>query len=143
MTVDWTGNKYIGITLDQNYSKREMRSSMPGYVRKALKQFNHIQSSQKRVDSPTPFVPPKYGSCKPQMTSTDISPPMTAKEKLQLQHIVGKFLYYARATDKTMGQGLNQLSTKSEGSEKTLIAQQHFLDYCYWNPDAIIAMHRT
>ena len=36
-----------------------------------------------------------------------------------------------------MRQGLNQLSTKSEGSEKTLIAQQHFLDYCYWNPDAI------
>ena len=36
-----------------------------------------------------------------------------------------------------MGQGLNSLSTKSEGSEKTLIAQQHFLDYCYWNPDAV------
>ena len=55
---------------------------MPGYVQKALKQFNYIQLSQKRIDSPTPFVPPKYGSCKPQMTYTDTSPPMTAKEKL-------------------------------------------------------------
>ena len=62
---------------------------------------------------------------------------MTAKNKLQLQRIVGKFLYYTRATDKTMRQGLNQLSTKSEGSEKTSIAHQHFLDYYYWNPDAI------
>ena len=62
MTVDWTGDKYIGITLDWNYSKRELRTSMPGYVKKALKQFNHILSSQKRVDSPTPFVPLKYGS---------------------------------------------------------------------------------
>ena len=65
------------------------------------------------------------------MTYKDTSPPITALEKLQLQRIVGEFLYFARATDETMGQGLNQLSTKSEESEKTLIAQQHFLDYCY------------
>ena len=62
---------------------------------------------------------------------------MTPKQKLHLQRIVGKFLYFARATDETMGQGLNQLSTKSEGSETTLTAQQHFLDYCYWNPDPV------
>ena len=137
MTVDWTGDKYIGINLDWNYSKRELRTSMPGYVKKALKQFNHVLSSQKRVDSPTPFVPPKYGSKKPQMVYKDTSPPMTPKQKLQLQRIVGQFLYLARATDETMGQGLNQLSTKSEGSETTLTAQQHFLDYCYWNPDPV------
>ena len=35
MTVDWTGDKYIGITLDWNYSKRELRTSMPGYVKKS------------------------------------------------------------------------------------------------------------
>ena len=63
---------------------------------------------------------------------------MTAKKKLQLQHIDGKFLYFARAIDGTMEQGSNQLSTKSEGSEKTLITQQHFFDYYYyWNPDAV------
>ena len=123
MTVDWTGDKYIGITLDWNYSKQELRTSMPGYVKKVLKQFNHILSSQKRIDSPTPFIPPKYGSPEPQMTHKDTSPPMTPKEKLQLQRIVGKFLYFARATNETIGQGLNQLSTKSEGSKKTLIAQ--------------------
>ena len=36
-----------------------------------------------------------------------------------------------------MRHGLNHLSTKSERSQKTLIAQQHFFDYCYWNPDAV------
>ena len=36
-----------------------------------------------------------------------------------------------------MGHGLNHLSNKSEGSKKTLLTQQHFLDYCYWNPDAV------
>ena len=33
MIVDWLGDKYIDITLDWNYSKQEMRSSMPGYVK--------------------------------------------------------------------------------------------------------------
>ena len=65
MTVDWTDDKYIGITLNWNYSKRELKTSMPGYVKKALKQFNYIQSSQKSVDSPTHFVPTKYCSRKP------------------------------------------------------------------------------
>ena len=30
ITVDWTGDKYIGINLDWNYSKQELRTSMPG-----------------------------------------------------------------------------------------------------------------
>ena len=36
-----------------------------------------------------------------------------------------------------MGHGLNDLSTKSEGTAKTLTAQQHFLDYCHCNPNAV------
>ena len=47
MTINWSGDKYIGITLDWNYKEQKMRSSMPGYVKKALKQFNHILSSNK------------------------------------------------------------------------------------------------
>ena len=34
MTVDWIGNRCIGITLDWNYLKQEMRSSMPSYLKK-------------------------------------------------------------------------------------------------------------
>ena len=33
---DWTGNRYIGIHLDWDYKKRELKTSMPGYVKKAL-----------------------------------------------------------------------------------------------------------
>ena len=71
------------------------------------------------------------------MTYKDTSPPMIPKQKLKLQRIVGKFLCFEKATNETMGQGLNQLSTKSEGSETTLTAQQHFLNYCYWNPEPV------
>ena len=71
------------------------------------------------------------------MTHIDTSPPLTAKEKLHLQQIVGKFLCYARTTDEIMGQGLNCLSTQSEGSKERLITQQNLLGYCYWNPGVV------
>jgi hypothetical protein len=39
LTCDWTGTRYIGITLDWDYKKRQVHLSMPNYVKKALKQF--------------------------------------------------------------------------------------------------------
>jgi hypothetical protein len=42
LTCDWMGTHYIGITLDWNYMKRQVHLSMPKYVLKALKQFQHI-----------------------------------------------------------------------------------------------------
>ena len=42
ITTDWTGARYIGITLDWDYKKRQVHLSMPGYVDKALKQFQHV-----------------------------------------------------------------------------------------------------
>ena len=47
VTTDWTGNRYIGITLDWDYKQRQVHLSVPGYVAKALKQFQHI--NQKRT----------------------------------------------------------------------------------------------
>ena len=41
VTTDWTGDRYIGITLDWDYEKRQVHLSMGGYVAKALKQFQH------------------------------------------------------------------------------------------------------
>ena len=43
ITDDWKGEKYIGITLDWDYERRQVHLSMLGYVKKALQQFNHIQ----------------------------------------------------------------------------------------------------
>ncbi len=42
LTCDWTGMPYIGITLDWDYKKRQVHLSMPNYVKKAPKQFQHI-----------------------------------------------------------------------------------------------------
>ncbi len=42
LICDWMGTQYIGITLDWNYTNRQVHLSMPNYVMKALKQFQHI-----------------------------------------------------------------------------------------------------
>ena len=111
MTIDWSSTKYIGINLDWNYNKRKLCSSIPGYVKKVLKQFNYQQQTIQKQNSPSLYIAPKFGSKTPQMTSIDTSVSMTRKQKILLQQIVGKFLYYERATDKIVGHCLNDLST--------------------------------
>ena len=109
---------------------------MPGYVKKALIQFQHIRKGR-RQHSPSPYTPPDYGK-KCQMTNIDLTTTITPTEKKELQQATGKFLYYGRAIDDTMLHALNCLSTQvNNGTERTKKALTHFLDYCYDNPDAV------
>jgi hypothetical protein len=43
-TCDRIGKQYIGITLDWDYNKHQVHLSMPNYVQKALKNFQHKQA---------------------------------------------------------------------------------------------------
>ena len=63
VSEEWTGTRYIGITLDWDYEKRQVHLTMPGYVAKALKQFQH-DKPQKRQDSPFQYTEPTYGAKK-------------------------------------------------------------------------------
>jgi hypothetical protein len=56
--TDWTGSKYIGIGLDWNYTKREVKLSMKGYVKKALKEYQHTPPP-KPFDAPTKYHKPE------------------------------------------------------------------------------------
>ena len=58
ISEDWEGEKYIGLTFDWDYDGEEVHISMPGYVAKALKQFQH-EKPKRRQDSPYPWTPPK------------------------------------------------------------------------------------
>ena len=51
--------KYIGIDLDRNYEKGEVKLSMKGYVEKALKDYQH-KPPPKPVNWPTPYTAPIY-----------------------------------------------------------------------------------
>ena len=49
VTNDWTGNRYIGITLDWDYERRQVHLSMSGYVQKALTQFQHKSTKKNNM----------------------------------------------------------------------------------------------
>ena len=61
VSEDWTGKQYIGITLDWDYKKQQVHLLLPGYVKKALQQYNHAAPT-KRQDSPFQHTPPNYGA---------------------------------------------------------------------------------
>ena len=64
---------------------------------------------------------------------------MTPEEKKRLQKVIGVFLFYARAVDPTMLHTLNVLAAQQEkGTENTIKAMKHFLDYCDTHPDVKI-----
>ena len=58
MSTDWTGSRYIGIILDWDYEHKKVHLSMPGYVAKALEQYQHHKPSTPQ-HSPFPCI--KYG----------------------------------------------------------------------------------
>ena len=110
---------------------------MPGYVKKALLQFQHALPTRPQ-NGPSPYVPPLFGSKAPQMTNIDTTTAFSKEDAKRLQKICGKFLYYARSIDDTMMHPLNGLSTQvTTGTQKTIQATNHFLDYCATHSDAI------
>jgi len=76
ISKDEQGKKYVGLTLDWNYEGRQVHLSMPGYVEKALKQFQH-QGPGKPQNQPHPHIPPtkaqKYNT--PSQGKTPLSSP--------------------------------------------------------------------
>ena len=48
---DWEGTRYVGLTFDWDYEKREVHVSLPGYVPKALHRFQH-ERPVKRQNQP-------------------------------------------------------------------------------------------
>ncbi len=50
LTEEWTDNLYCGITLEWDYIGRMVDSSMPGYIKKILQEYEHIMPKNcKRV----------------------------------------------------------------------------------------------
>ncbi len=113
LTCDWTGTRYFGITLDWDYKKRQVHLSMPNYVKKALKQFQHIAG--KLQHSPFPSVPIQYGAKKQYTTQELTAPLLDDKAKCFIQQVCSKFLFLGRAVDSTL---LCPISTIASQSSK-------------------------
>ena len=73
ITIDWTGSKYIGLTLDWDYGQRQVHLSMPGYIQKALEKFQHPKPKRPQ-NSPHPHAVTIYGAKAQYVEKMDDSP---------------------------------------------------------------------
>ena len=138
ITCDWTGSRYIGITIDWDYAKRQVHLSMPGYVQKALKQFGHEPPAQPQ-DSPYPCAPIRYGAKRQYATQQSTAPVLGKKDKKFIQQVCGKFLFLGRAVDPTLLCPISAIAAQSAApTEETMRRTKQLLDYLASQDDAVI-----
>lgn len=137
IAIDWEGRTFCGITLNWNYKERTVDLSMPGYIERTLKKFQHKKPDQP-VDAPHQHIPIIYGK-NVQTVPEDTSPKLSPPEIKRVQNIVGTLLYYARAVDCTLAAALSTISSKqAHGTEATRKACHQLLDYVATHPNATV-----
>jgi hypothetical protein len=138
LTADWTGSRYLGMTLDWDYLARTCDVSMPGYVKRALDRFAH-PAPDRPQHAPFPWTPPQYGAKVQMAENEDISPALGKEDTTRLQEIIGVLLFYARMIDNTMLVALGDLaSAQANGTQATMNAAIHLLNYAATHPEATI-----
>jgi hypothetical protein len=142
LTTKWAAKVYSGMTLQWDYKNRTCNISMPGYVSNVLSKFQH-DAPKHPQHTPSRYVTPVYGA-KTQYATKDETPPLTAKQCLNIQKVTGSVLYYFRAVDPTVFMPLNGIATeKTKATEKTQDATNQLLDYLATHPDATIRYHAS
>jgi len=142
VTNDWTGNRYIGITLDWDYDKRQVHLSMPGYVAKALKQFQH--QTKKKQHAPFPCARINYGAKKQYATQQSTAPLLDKKGKKFIQQVCGKFLFLGRAVDPTLLCPISAIASQSAApTEDTMKHTKQLLDYLATQEEAVLTYNAS
>jgi hypothetical protein len=142
LTTDWEGKVYSGMYLKWDYKNRTCDISMPGYVSNVLSKFQH-DAPKHPQHTPSKYFTPVYGA-NTQYTTQDETPPLTAKQCLNIQKVTGSVLFYTRAVDPTVLMPLNDIAmeqTKATG--KPQAATNQLLDYLATRPDATIHYHAS
>jgi hypothetical protein len=142
LTCDWTGTPNIGITLDWNYSIRQVHLSMSKYATKAIKQFQHI--AQKRQYAPYLCVPIQYGAKKQYATQKLKALLLDEKAKLFIQQVCGKFLFLGRAVDSNLFCPISAIASQlSKPTEDTMRQTLQLLDYLATQEDTVLSYHTS
>jgi hypothetical protein len=117
ITEDWTGELYLGITLNWDYKKRTVDLSMPNYVSETLHKFQH-PAPYRPEHAPHDWTKPAYGQQQQFVTPHDDSDPLDQDGINRVQQVVETFLYYARAIDSTAMVAINSISGEQAKATK-------------------------
>jgi hypothetical protein len=143
VTTDWTGTRYIGITINWDYVRRRVHLSMPGYAAKALKQFQH-KATGKQHQQPFPSAPIKYGTKKQCAKKESTSPLLDKKGKRFIQQVCGKFLFLGRAVDSTLLCPISAIASQAaKPTEDTMAQTKQLLDYIATQEEAVITYNAS
>jgi hypothetical protein len=141
--MDWDGTRYLGLTLDWDYTKQEVHLSMPGYIENALARFGHEPPDKPQMQ-PYPHTIPTYGAKVQYAKAADTSPPVTKAEQKFIRQVIGVLLYYGRAVDSTILTGLSSLAAaQATPTTHTLSLVKWLLDYAATNPDAVLTYTKS
>ena len=142
ITEDWTGEKYLGLTLKWNYVNRNVSASMPGYVKAALLKFQY-DATTKPQDAPHRWNQPTYGT-KTQYAHTNKADLLNTKYTLYVQQVCGTFLYYTIAVEQTILVALNTISAAQAYATITTMGDiVWLLKYVMTHPGATIHYHAS
>ena len=89
---------HIGLGLQTTSSP----PSMPGYAKKALKQFKFKHTARKKQNQTFPSAIIQYGATKQYAKGESKSPRLDKAGKKFIQQVCGKFLFLGRAMDSTL-----------------------------------------
>eukprot|EP00804_Cyclotella_cryptica_P021956 CCRYP_000903-RA/>CCRYP_000903-RA protein AED:0.16 eAED:0.16 QI:0/0/0/1/1/1/4/0/960 len=143
VTTDWKGSRYIGITLDWDYGKRRVHLSMPGYVKKALSQFQH-PTPQTPQHAPFPATPINYGARQQYAKAPSTATPLDPKGKKFIQQVCGKFLFLGRAVDPTLLCPISAIASQSsKPTVETLKQTKQLLDYIATQGEAVLTYNAS
>jgi len=141
--VDWDGTRFIGLTLDWDYSGHKVHLSMPGYIAKALARFAH-PTPKKPQHQPHPHTERTYGATIQYAKAQDTSPVLPATDKTFIQQVLGVLLYYSRAVDSTVLVAIGSIaSAQATPTAQTLELTKILLDYVATHPDAILTYEKS
>ena len=111
ITEDWIGEKYLGLTLKWDYVKRNVRISMPGYIKLDLLKLQH-ESTKPPQYALHHWNQPMYGS-NTQYAYTNNAELLDAQSTLYMQKVCGKLpiLLHSRRPPHVGGPGHHFRST--------------------------------
>ena len=138
VSLDWTGERYCGLTLKWDYVARTCDISMPGYIERALQRFSHVPIHRPE-HSPHPWQRPNYGAKTQFATQPDEAPAVDAADKKRILEVLGTLLFYARAIDSTLLTAIGELATEQSQATKTTMEKlTQLLNYCATHSDATV-----
>jgi hypothetical protein len=143
INTNWEGRRYLGLTLDWDYSQRKVHLSMPKYIENALIRFGHKRPDTPQMQ-PYPHTTPTYGATIQYAKAVDTSPAATKAEEKVIQQVMGILLNYGRAVDSTIITGLSSLAAaQAKPTAQTLFLINWLLDYVATNPDVILTYKKS